>query len=216
MEKQYNAGPALNGPEMQQEQQQQQGSPTTMDTLRGEAANGGKDLPPKIKKELAGFKTLLTKLMHSKQTRDNTMEMLKSGPPQISVPQAALALNQQAEDAMKSRGIKISNDVKLAGSVFLVTDLIELGNAGAEWEGPVDEQEAKLIYQDTLQDYIESGVRKGELDPMELQQQTEPLLTEDQRRVGAQFAEQGGVPMQPQQEQMLGNQRGMLMNRGGK
>jgi len=204
MKKQYNTEEALGvSPETVGTQQ-----PQGMDALQAEA-QGGKDLPPKMKKELDGYKTLLNKLMHSKETRKQTMEMLK-GPPQVSVPGAALTIQGQATKIMEQKGISVSQDILLMGSIFLIGDLIDLGNASGKWENPVDEEETKLIYQDTLQDYIEKGLADGTIDPIQLQQQTEPLMNQNQKEVGGAFAQRGNVPMDVTQEQMLGNQRGMM------
>jgi len=171
----------------------------------------GQELPPRLKKEMSGYKTILTKLMHSPKKQEVTMELLSAGPPQISVPNAALTINQEAEMIMEKKGIKISQASKLAGSVFLVSDLIELGNAsGVFGQETVDEQEAQLIYQDTLQDYIQRGLKDKTIDPMELQQQVEPLMTQEQKAVGMKFAQGTGVPMKPTSQQVIGNQKGML------
>jgi hypothetical protein len=206
--KQYNAPVATGDEEAMSPQEEMNGT----QAIKAEAE--GKELSPRLKKEMSGYKTLLTKLIHAPEKQESTMEMLKAGPAAMSVPNAAITLNKQAEEIMKGKGIKISQNTKLAGSVFLVSDLIELGNAGAGWEVPVAEDEAKQIYQDTLQDYIETGVRDKTIDPMELQQSAEPFMNEQQRAVGSQVAQQQGIPMEPNQQQILGNQKGML--RGGK
>jgi len=207
MKKEYNAQEALSvTPESEEKPM------GVVESLNAETK--GKELSPKMKKELEGYKTLLTKLMHSKETRGTTMKMLQ-GPAQVSVPMAAITINAQAEGIMKEKGIDVSQDVKIMGSVLLVSDLIELGNASGKWERPIGEEEMKLIYQDTLQDYIEKGIQNGTIDPIELQQQTEPLMNQNQREVGTMLAQKGGVPMELTQQQMIGNQRGVLQSRQG-
>ena len=121
---------------------------------------------------------------------------------------AALKINEQASALMEQKGLRMTDDIKLACSIFLVSDLAEVGNAGAEWEDPVDEEEIKLIYQDTLQDYIHQGLKNGTIDPVELQQSTEPLLSKQQQQLGSQAAERSGVPLAPTQQQMMASHRG--------
>lgn len=211
MKKQYSTQQALGG---QQQEQQQQGQQSPIDSLRAEA-NGEQDkMSPELKAELQNYKTLLTKLIHSKEKRDSTLDMLKAGPAMISVPNAALTLNRQAEEIMNQNGIQVSINTKLAGSVYLVSDLIELGNVAAEWDTQVGEQEAKEIYQDTLQDYIDKGLKDKTIDPLDLQQRAEPLMNEQQRALGTQFAKQQGIPLEPSNQQIVGNQRSMLQSGG--
>ncbi len=206
LKKEYNRGPAVEGQPMEEKE---------MGTVEAiDATAQGKELPPKFKKQMNGYKTVLSKMMHSKEMRGQTLDMLKSGPPEISVPNTALAINAKAEEIMQSKGIQITSQVKLAGSIFLVSDLVEVGNSGAGWDDPVDDEEAKLIYQDTLQDYIQKGLKDGSIDPIELQQGAEPLLNDAQKAEGAAMAEQGGVPMEVTQQQVLGNQQSVIKNQG--
>jgi len=170
-------------------------------------------IPERLKKQVDGYQTVLSKLMHAKATRGGTMDMLQSGPPEISVPQAALAINRNAEELMKKKGLRLTNEVKLAGATFLVSDLVELGNVGGVWEEPVDEGEKNAIFQDTLQDYIHEGLKSGEIDPIQLQKDTEPLLNEEQKKLGLQVAEKEGVPKDVNQNQIIAQAQG-VMNRG--
>lgn len=163
-------------------------------------------VPARLKKQMEGYKTVLTKLMHSKELRKQTMEMLKSGPPEIAVPQTAITINRQAEEMMQQKGIDLSNDVKLNGALFLVNDLIILGNSGAEWDDPVDKDEATAILQDTMQDYIKTGLANGTIDPIQLQKDTEPLLNDEQKKLGLEIAQQEGIPNDITQQQVVGNQ----------
>lgn len=190
--KQYDAEEAL----MQDE-------PGTAEMIKGK-------IPKRLRKQMEGYKTVLSKLMHSKEMRSQTMDMLKAGPPEVAVPQAALQINSNAERLMQQKGLRLTSEVKLAGATFLVGDLIELGNAGRIWENPVDEEESKMIFQDTLQDYIQTGLEDGSIDPIQLQQDTEPLLNDQQRQVGSQIAQQEGVPMEVNQNQMMASTGGVL------
>lgn len=176
-----------------------------------DAAQG--KIPPRLEKEIKAYKTVLNKLMHGKQTRNGTMEMLKSAPPEISVSQATLKITDQAAEVLESKGIKINDQVRLYGALHVMSDLVEIGNAAAGWDDPVDQQEAQLILKDTLQDYIHRGLADGTIDPIELQQKVEPMLSEEQRKIGLQHAQSSGVPVEVTQQQVLGNQRGVLSQR---
>lgn len=141
----------------------------------------------------------LMKLLHGKQTAPMIEEMLQSGPPEKSIPTAALTVNDQMEQAV---GKKPPLETCLIAGVYLVQDLIEIGNT-AGWFEVVEEKQIQSILQDTMQQYIEKGLKDGSIDPVELQEKIEPLMTEDQRATGLQAAEMTGVPTQANEQTVM-------------
>lgn len=210
-EKEYNAQAAL-GAEAPIDQAAQ-AAPNGQGGLPeqiSQAAVGSEEMDPKMKQQFSSYRTVVSKLMHSKKTRKEIMKILKSGPPEMSVPQATLSVNDQAISIMEKKGIKLPNDVKIMGSVFVVEDLVQVGNMGAGWEDEVDEQETQLIYQDALQDYIHRGLKDGSIDPIELQESAEKLMTPEQKEKGAMLGQQAGVEGQLNPNMVAGNQKGVL------
>jgi hypothetical protein len=118
--------------------------------------------------------------------------MLGSGPPEQSLPFTALQVNSLVEGGVKEKqGSDIDTTVKVAGAIYLVADLIEIGNASAGWG--ITEEQATPLLQETMKQYIHQGIRDGSIDPVALQQDTEPLLNEAQRDVGMQLSGELGM-----------------------
>ena len=140
----------------------------------------------------------LMKLMHSKKTAPVIDEMLAAGPPEETIPQVALMINEQMESAFKQKQ-KVELETLLTGGMYLVSDLIEIGNTGGFFQVE-DEEQVRDITQATFQTYIEKGLKEGTIDPVELQSKVEPLLNEQQKGLGGQFGGEHGVPTQPNEE----------------
>lgn len=182
---------------------------------------------PKVQREIEAYISGLSKMLHGKETRNQVLSMLKSAEPQIAIPQTALTVNMQMEQAISSKGKKPSLDVLAAAAQFLVGDLLEIGNAAGIFNIQ-DEQQIGAILTDTMQQYIEKGLKDGSIDPIELQQKAEPLMDEEHRALGMEAAKRTGIPLEPDQNtamQAYGRKmemKGMLkggkqgMVRGGK
>lgn len=138
----------------------------------------------------------LMKLLHSKETSGNIVGMLKSAPPEKSIPQAAMTIFDQYDKAISSKGGDTSLETKFIGGVYIVQDLIEIGNASRAWEQEVDPEQGIPEYlQRSLQPFIEKGLADGSIDPVELQAVIEPMMNDDQVAYGMQAAEATGTPM---------------------
>lgn len=156
-------------------------------------------LDPKVEKEVQAYVMGLSKMLHSKKTQPQVVQMLKSGgDPETLVPQVALLVNDQMESAVKQKGQKPSLDVLLGAAQFLVGDLVEMGNAIGVFQVETKEQVAPIL-QNTMQSYIEKGLKDGSIDPVELQQKVEPLMPEDMRQKALGIAEAEGLPTVPNQ-----------------
>lgn len=142
----------------------------------------------------------LMKMLHSPKTGGKVVEMLKSAPPEKSIPQAAMMINGQFEAMLGEKGQKASLETRLMGGVYLVSDLVEIGDAAAAWEQPLDpENDLPLLLEGTIQMYIEKGLADGTIDPIELQQKVEPLMSDEHRQLGLEAANMTGIPTEPDQ-----------------
>jgi len=157
------------------------------------------ELPPEVKKEADQYTSILSKLMHSKDTKAQIYEMLQAGDPMETIPQTASAINMQGEALYKRNNPKLSLDALFIGAQFLVIDLVEIGNTGGFFEVNMeDEKVAEVLLKNTIQPYVEQGLKDGTIDPIELQEKVEPLMkniggAEDVRKE----AEANGMPMEP-------------------
>lgn len=148
-----------------------------------------------LDKKSQAYITGLSRMLHNSKTSKNILEMLKSGEPQDTISTTALTVNSQMEKRVTQAGKKPDLDVLLNAAVFLVGDLIEIGNAAGIFQIQ-DEQEIGQILQNTLQTYIEDGLKNGTVDPVELQHAVEPLMDEDHRAMGMEAANMSGIPQE--------------------
>lgn len=153
-------------------------------------------MDPKVQKEMEGYMSGLSKMLHSPDTTTQIVEMLGSAPPEKSIPQTALMVNAQMEDAVRSKGTPPSLDILLGAGVFLTNDLVEIGNAAGVFQIQ-DEAQIQSILQSTLQAYIEKGLADGTVDPVELQEKVEPLMGEEHKAAGLEGAQMSGLPEKP-------------------
>jgi len=147
------------------------------------------------------YSIILMKFLHGKGTRDMVMDILKSSEePFDTVPEAMMKINDIAAKTVEQGGQEISQDVQLAASVFLFRDIVELGQAAGIFR--VEEAELPELYQDALEMHVQKGLKDGSIDPIQLQLDTEELLTEQQKAGGMGLAEFTGTPQELSQAQM--------------
>jgi len=95
------------------------------------------------------YSIVLMKFLHGPKTRDMIMDILKSSQePFDTVPEAMNKLNDIASKTAEQGCQNISQDVQLAASVFLFSDLVDLGEAAGIFQVP--EEERIELYQDCL------------------------------------------------------------------
>lgn len=155
-------------------------------------------MDPAAEKEVQAYVFGLSKLLHSKQTSNKVVEMLKAGKPEQTIPHTALLLNSQMEETVRAKGKPPSLEVLFESGQFLVGDLIEIGNAAGIFQLETEEQIAPIL-QSTFQQYIRAGLKNKTIDPIELQQKVEQMMPEDVKAQGLQMAERTGVPLKPDQ-----------------
>lgn len=155
-------------------------------------------MDPQTEQEINAYINGLSRMLHGKETQSSVMEMLKSGSPEQTIPKTALTVNSQMEAGATDAGKAPSLDVLLNAGIFLVNDLIEMGNAAGVFEVTTEDQVAPIL-QGTLQTYIEDGLAKGTIDPVELQQKVEPLMDDEHRALGNKAAQMTGIPQEADQ-----------------
>jgi hypothetical protein len=162
----------------------------------------------------------LMKMLHDKQMSPQVVKMLSAGEPQDTIPKTALMLHDMLEKKVRERGKPPSLDTLFVAGTYLVSDLIEIGNAAGVFDLQTEE-ETQPIVQSVFQKYIQKGLKDGTIDPVELQTKVEGLLSPEDKVGGLQIAKQVGLPPEPDQHtamEVYANKRvkqaGML--KGGK
>lgn len=166
----------------------------------------GQQVDPELQKKVDTFGVVLIEVMHSDQTKQETLNMLKgedetTSDPFIAIPDAAVAVNDMAVALMSDSGAVPDFAVQLSGSVLIINDLIQLGIASGLWDD-LGEEDIKMIYEDTLQIVIERGLADGSIDPIQLQLDAEGFMDENQKTVGGKLALEKGLGKEPSQQAM--------------
>lgn len=186
----------MTGPAMQQ------ASVDASQQMNPEEQGQAQQLDPKLQQKAENYISVLMNELHSPDTRDDVLEILKSAQdPFITVPQAAMAVNDAAAKKIERSGGKIDIQTMFLGSQYLVGDLMEIGNSFGVFQ--VTKDDFKDLYQDSLQLFIQRGLKDGSIDPIELQLTGEAMMTENQKIGGHYLAQQTGIPHAPQQTQVL-------------
>lgn len=190
MEKTYNAEAALQTNATEQEQATpQEESKVASGVLSG-------DPEQKMNKQQEAYVGALVRVLHDKQTSPMVQEMLKAGPPEQTIPRITMEVNDMMQQTIARKGGQSADlETTFLGGAYVVSDLIEIGNAGGFFEVS-DEDQVKEILQTTIQTYVERGLKDGSIDPVELQAITEPLLQDSDREEGIAYAKKEGLSMQ--------------------
>jgi len=152
----------------------------------------------KIMQQAKAYETVLKNIIHGEETRDDVIEMLTSVPdPLVSMPQAAMTINDMGVATMKQGGVNVSQEVQMVASGFLLDDLSMLGEATQTFT--MGEEEMAAVMEDTFQIYVERGLEDGSIDPIQLQLETEKLMSKEQIAAGVTMG-QGKVPQKPNQQ----------------
>lgn len=171
------------------------------------------EISPETQKDITAYTTGLSRMLHGPDTQPNVMSMLESGEPEQVIPQVALTVNAQMEEAVRQKGKPPTLEVLLNASAFLVGDLIEMGNAAGIFQIESEEQ-VQPILQGTLQMYIEKGLADGTIDPVELQTAIEPLMSDEHKELGLRGGEMSGIPATANEQTAL-NAHGAKERRAG-
>ena len=163
-------------------------------------------LDPAINNDISNYSSVLMNLIHNEKTAQEVMAMLTGDPespsdPFITVPQAALNINDMAVNLMKQSGHDITLDLQIASSIYLVSDLIELGIASDLW-ADLSEEDIGGVFEDFLQLVIERGLKDGSIDPIQLQLEAEQFMPEDMKKASLEEAEMRGMGSEPSQQAM--------------
>jgi len=161
------------------------------------------ELDPKTAQDIKNLASMQMRILHGPNSKGKVIEMLKSGDdPFAIVPHAFNSVNNMAIDMLEKSGIEVSPNAQFGASMYLISDLLQLGYAAAGWE-ELDETEEQNVYEDSLQIIIEKGLKDGSIDPIQLQFEAEKFLDKDQTMAGTELAKASGVPPEPSQQTIM-------------
>ena len=151
-------------------------------------------IDPKLEREMQGYVNLLMKGVHGQETRGAVKELLQVGKPQEAIPNAAITILKGVDDRVSQRK-DFPMEAKFAGLVYVVSDLMEISNAMGLSQ--FTEKDMQPILTETIQTLVAEGLADGSIDPIELQAMTEEIMPPEVRELGMQFANELGLPEQP-------------------
>lgn len=156
----------------------------------------------KVRDRIDSYVVALMNELHGSETRDDVLDILKNGKdPYIGIPEAAMAVNDAAVAKFEQNGVEVDLNTQFNASIYLVNDLMELGSKFGFFE--VTRDDFAPLLEDSLQTYVERGLKNGTIDPIELQLTAESFATENQRIAGLYYGQENGVPPAPQQQQII-------------
>lgn len=177
-------------------QQQQQESPGTIQDA-AKMAEGKTDITPELQHKMDTYNAALMQIMHNPKTSKSVVEMLKSAPPEQSIPSVALQLTDTVSKSFEKKGTKVEDSVKLCGAMYLVSDLSEIGNTAGLWDKEVTSDQIGPLLTKVLTRYIHSGLRDKSIDPVQLQEQAQDLFSDKQKEIGGTIQKKLGLPDEP-------------------
>lgn len=150
---------------------------------------------PEMQKKGEAYNMGLMNLVYSKGTKDAVYQILQSGEPSKTIPEAATLINSRMKEAVQQKGKDVDLATRVQGVVFTTMELANLGTAAGFFK--LTEDDMPQIVQESLKKYIHMGLKDGSIDPIEAQQAAESLMTEEEKAKGRQIAAQQGYPTEP-------------------
>ena len=163
--------------------------------------NQAQDLPPEKKRQLDMVNSTLTDMLYHPEGKEAIQNMLQESPPEQAIPTAVNTIFTKFEDMAKQKKGPVPLDIKLASGVHLFSEVMELAEAAGVIAEDIPEEAMQSLLRDSMQMYIQRGLKDKSIDPIELQQQVEPMLSGEEKEIGMHFAASMGTEekLTPQQ-----------------
>lgn len=189
------------GPVVQPEAAERQVDQVESTMVKEEAAR----LSPAQEAQLEAYTDNATIAVYSEKTQPTVLQLLQSGKTHVEgLARATFFIHQQLEAGIERNGENMTEQALFLGAAHLVSELVVLAEAAKLFTLTPDERLEG--YRRAVQMYFREGLRifkakgpeaPGAVDPVNLQKAVEPLLTEEQRAMGMQWTEQGGLSKTP-------------------
>lgn len=165
--------------------------------INEESAN----LSPAQEAQLEAYTDNATIAVYSEKTQPTVLQLLQSGKNHVeSLSRSAFFVHQQLQQGLEKTGERMTEQTLMLGSAHLVSELVVLAEAAGLFT--LSSEERLEGYRQAVQMYFREGLRifkrqgpdaPGAVDPVRLQEAVEPLLTDQQKKMGMQWADQSGI-----------------------
>ena len=191
-------GPAERPPSSEGPQQQGAGPMPDGAQVAGDLAQNMSEpqkASPEKQEQLKNIQAMITDMLYHPQTKDSVQAMLKSSPPHVAIPGATNATFQKFEDMVtQKQGKPMPLDMRLTAGVAMFSEMMELGEDMGIVPEDLPEENVGDLLRETMQQYIQKGLKTGSIDPIELQQQVEPLMSDEEKHIGMVMGQNSGTP----------------------
>ena len=150
---------------------------------------------PQNQQKREAYNSGILRLMYDKKTKKSIYDILQSGEPTATIPKAANLVNKQVTMAVRAKGKDVDLGTRINGMIFTSMELGNLGTAAGFFQLTKDDMQP--IVQESLQQFVHSGLKSKSIDPIEIQQVAESLMTPEQREMGLAEARKRGLPEKP-------------------
>lgn len=143
---------------------------------------------PEKQKQINMVNSMLTDMVYHEDAKASVQSMLKQGPPEMTIPKVVNTLFMKFEDMTAEKKGPIPLDIKLVAGVHLFSEVLELAESMGIVREDLSPDQLQPMLKASIQEYIQRGLKEGSIDPIELQERVEPLLSDEEREIGLGFA----------------------------
>jgi len=148
-----------------------------------ELSNQDAQLAPEQLAQVEAYTDNATKMLYSPKTQPAWLQELQaSNNPIENIAETANHLHKILQAGLEKTGEQMTDQTMFLGATHLVSELNVLADAAGLFT--LDEKQRMDSLQLTLLLYFKRGIDDGTIDPVELQKDLEPLLTDEQRQMG--------------------------------
>jgi len=142
--------------------------------------------------QLDAYSDNATKIIYSEKSQAAILQELQTfDNPVQNIAEAANHIHRLLQESMEKDREQMTDKVMFLGATHVVSELINLAESAGLFS--LDDKGRIDALQSTLMVYFKRGIENGTIDPVELQKEIEPLLTDEQRQMGMSNIEQSGV-----------------------
>lgn len=147
------------------------------------------------KQQREAYNAGIMQMIYDPKTKASIYQMLKSGEPQTTIPQVVNMLNDKMSTELEQEGHKVDLGTSFNGIIFTTMELANLGTTGGFFN--LNKDSMPPIIKSSLQQYVQTGLKNKTIDPIEVQQAAQSLMTPDEQAKGEALAVKNGYPARP-------------------
>lgn len=179
------------------QQEIQQPDPEQVEQVEDSIINeDNAEISPAQQMQIDAYSDNATMVIFSGESQDAILQSLQTGKnPMDAVAKTANIINKRLQESLQKEGEQMTEITLCLGAAHMVSELVVLADAAGLFKMTV-EQRAEA-YRQTLMQYFAAGLKDGSIDPVELQKTIEPLMSQEQRQAGQDFADKSGMMKTP-------------------